>query len=67
MNSKSVKVANYVGWHRENDGRLSTCRYCRETIYFKVDYDGRWRPYESWTAGNCDEGEWILHRCSTPA
>ncbi len=29
----------------------------------KRDHDDSWRPYESWAAGNVDEGEWVIHEC----
>ena len=44
-------------------GRLKTCRTCGALIYLKCDWDGQWRPYESWVDGNVDEGEWIRHDC----
>ena len=44
-------------------GRLKTCRTCGALIYLKCDWDGQWRPYESWVDGNADEGEWIRHDC----
>jgi hypothetical protein len=67
-NRRSINAANYVGWHRSNSGYLTQCRYCGEWIYLKEDWwDGVWRPYESWHAGNCDENEWIRHQCSRSA
>jgi len=26
-------------------------------------FDGRWRPYRSWVAGDAERGEWELHDC----
>ena len=31
----------------------------------KLDHDDCWRPYESWAAGNVDEGEWEIHECGS--
>jgi hypothetical protein len=47
-----------------NDGYLKNCCNCGEPIYMKKDYNEQWRPYESWAAGKCDEGEWVPHSCS---
>lgn len=63
MRSRDRKVGNYVAWGRGSSGRLKECKYCGETIYMKQDRDGKWRPYESWQAGNADEGEFKLHNC----
>jgi len=52
--------------HGDN-GFLTSCRECRETIYMHFDLDDRWRAYESWVAGNAPEGEFILHRCRSAA
>ncbi len=47
----------------KSDGYLKTCGYCGCLIYMKADHDDRWRPYESWKDGACDEGEWVMHQC----
>lgn len=50
-------------------GFLCKCDYCHVQIYMKPDYPTYpfekvdWRPFESWVAGNCAEGEWIFHDC----
>jgi hypothetical protein len=46
-----------------DSGYLKGCNGCGRTIYMKEDSDGKWRPYESWIAGNCGEGEWVSHAC----
>jgi hypothetical protein len=58
-----------AGWgygsRTETGFYLKDCCYCGEKIVMlKSDYDGRWRPFESWVAGNCAEGEWVIHRCA---
>jgi hypothetical protein len=45
------------------DGYLKACRFCGDLIYMKPDNDARWRPYESWKDGACEEGEWVGHQC----
>ncbi|RMG02506.1 MAG: hypothetical protein D6741_03665 [Planctomycetota bacterium] len=45
------------------DGYLKRCEFCGQLIYLKQDWDGQWRPYESWVAGTVDEGEWKTHDC----
>lgn len=45
-------------------GYLKKCCDCGKSIYMKEDFDSRWRPYESWIDGACDEGEWIRHQCN---
>jgi DNA-binding transcriptional ArsR family regulator len=47
------------------EGHLKRCRDCGQTIYLHRDRYGQWRPYESWVAGNAEEGEFTLHRCPT--
>ena len=39
------------------------CNSCCQQIYLKLDSDLTWRPYESWVAGTCPKGEWVLHQC----
>jgi len=63
MQAKDVQVANHVDWRRAGAGYLKKCRYCPETIYMTVGWDGVWRPYESWAAHNVNENEWVLHHC----
>lgn len=67
MRMRALKVSNYIGYHRDTSGYLKPCYACGATIYIKQDFDGSWRPYESWAAGNVDENEWVRHRCSRPA
>ncbi len=63
MRDKEIKVGAYVAYPHESRGYLKRCSDCRDTIYLWRGFDGKWRPYESWVAGNASEGEWILHRC----
>ncbi len=64
MNSRNIKVANYVSWGHHNNGFLANCRYCGRTIYMHCDWRG-WRPFPSWEAGDVAPGQWELHRCSS--
>lgn len=63
MTSRQMKTANLISAHRDARGYLTRCRHCRSLIYIKQDYDGVWRPYESWVEGNVDENEWRRHDC----
>jgi hypothetical protein len=63
MTNKQLAQANFALDHCQADGYLKRCVSCGQPIYMKQDYDGRWRPYESWAAGNAEEGEWLLHEC----
>lgn len=63
MRNKDIKVGAYVAYRRDSNGYLKRCSNCGETIYLLQGFDGKWRPYESWVAGNAHEGQWILHRC----
>ena len=48
-----------------SNGYLKKCDHCSETIRMQRDqHDGKWRPFESWSAGNARDGEWILHSCA---
>lgn len=49
----------------EGRGYLKACRFCGERIYLLRCRDGAWRPFESWVAGNADQGEWSYHDCPT--
>ena len=64
MTNRHIKIANRQAWAHRSEGYLKRCRHCGSLIYVKRDYDGKWRPYESWAAGNVDENEWRLHDCS---
>jgi hypothetical protein len=46
------------------NGYLKKCVTCGRSIYLKYDYDGVWRPYESWWSGKVRDGEWALHDCA---
>lgn len=48
----------------ESSGFLRKCDRCGTMIYMKPDFDGRWKPYESWFDGAVQEGEWVRHMCS---
>lgn len=64
MKTHDIRVANYVGWHRDSGGYLKDCKYqCGHTIYMHRDWDGQWRPYKSWAAGDVREGVFELHDC----
>ncbi len=63
MTNREIKIVNRKAWVHGSRGYLRRCRSCANLIYLKRDYDGRWRPYESWAAGNVDEDEWQLHNC----
>jgi len=64
MNSKDRSVGNFISWGNSSSGFLRECIYCQATIYLKQDFDGRWRPYESWAEGKVEEGTWVLHTCN---
>lgn len=55
-------LSNATGVTRS--GYLKRCSSCGERIYMKQDYDGEWRPYESYIDGKVEPGEWFLHECS---
>ncbi len=63
MSSQEIKVGNFVGWVRDSTGYLKVCDRCGRLIYMKRDYDGTWRPYASWVAGDAQQNEWLLHDC----
>ena len=71
MNRSECKKLDWWRWGhgtgRATDtcrgGYLRRCRKCGAWIYMKNDYDGQWRPYESWFDGEVEEGEWRLHDC----
>jgi hypothetical protein len=65
LKNKNVKIANYIAWARESHGYLKTCYNCGSTIYLHYDNDGKWKPYESWQAGNAQHGQFILHDCAS--
>lgn len=52
-----------VATHSCAGGYLKRCRDCGQRIYVKCDYDGVWRPYESYIEGNVEPREWVLHDC----
>lgn len=72
MRNRDLKKADWSRWGHcsgtatvnSKSGYPRRCRYCRERIYMKCDYDGEWRPYESYIDGKVEEGEWRLHDCS---
>ncbi len=63
MRNNDTQVSSYLAYRHGSMGYLKRCSDCGETIYLWRGFDGKWRPYESWIAGNAPEGEWILHRC----
>ena len=65
LTNRTLKNSSRSGWGHDSHGRLTTCKYCRQTIYMHENENGRWRPFESWVAGACDEGDFILHDCRT--
>jgi hypothetical protein len=72
MRNRDLKKADWWRWGHGSgtatvtspSGYLKRCRYCGERIYVKRDYDGEWRPYESYIDGKVEEGEWTLHDCT---
>lgn len=63
LTNRELKRSDKSSWWRGSSGRLTACKYCRQTIYMHQDRDGRWRPFDSWVAGACDEGKFVLHDC----
>lgn len=66
MESKEIPVINLQTREEKNKRPtcyLKDCKYCREKICMIRDSSGIWRPYESWSFGNCSVGEFILHKC----
>lgn len=63
MRNRDIQVSNFVGDARGANGYLKDCRYCCRTIYMHCGRDNRWRPFESWQAGNAAIGEFVLHQC----
>ncbi len=72
MRNRDLKKADRMRWGHNSTtatetptrGYLKRCRSCGERIYVKPDYDGQWRPYESYLDGKVEEGEWRLHDCT---
>jgi hypothetical protein len=72
MRNRDLKKADWWRWGHSSgtatvvggSGYLKRCRDCGERIYIKRDYDGEWRPYESYIDGKVEEGEWRLHDCT---
>lgn len=72
MTNRELKKADWWRWGHSSgtavatsaSGYLKRCRCCGERIYVKRDYDGQWRPYESYVEGKVEEGEWKLHDCT---
>jgi len=72
MRNRDLKSADWLRWGHNSttatapaaSGYLKRCRYCGERIYVKRDYDGQWRPYESYIEGKVEEGQWTLHDCN---
>lgn len=44
-------------------GFITRCKYCHDPIYMHLGDDGRYRPFESWVAGNANDGQWAFHDC----
>lgn len=71
MRNRDLKKADWWRWGhssgtatvRSPNGYPKRCQDCGERIYVKHDYDGKWRPYESFIDGKVEEGEWRLHDC----
>jgi hypothetical protein len=72
MRNRDLKKADWWRWGhnvgskptRGGDGYPKRCKQCGERIYIKRDYDGQWRPYESYIDGKVEPGEWHLHDCT---
>lgn len=72
MRNRDLKKADWWRWGHSSGlatvvdagGHLKRCRDCGERIYIKRDYDGEWRPYESYIDGKDEKGEWRLHDCA---
>ena len=64
MTNRRIKIVTWHAWGHGRAGYLKRCRNCGSLIYLKRDYDDKWRPYESWAAGNVGENEWRRHDCS---
>ena len=71
MRNRDLKRADWMRWGhsdatatKSSMGYIRNCLYCNDRIYMKCDYDGVWRPYESWLhTESIEEGEWVLHEC----
>jgi len=71
MRNRDPKKEDWWRWGHSStatvtggSGYLKRCRDCGERIYVKRDWDGQWRPYESYIDGKVEEGEWRLHDCT---
>lgn len=74
MRNRDLKRADWMRWgHSSGNGTeastrdfyVKRCRYCGERIYMRRDYDGQWRPYESYLDGKVSQGERSrLHDCT---
>jgi hypothetical protein len=63
MNAPKRKIDNFIGWARQSDGYLKSCRDCGRIIYLHRDDDGIWRPYRSWNDGDVDQRTRRTHKC----
>ena len=71
MRNRDLKKADWLRWGHSlgntaitsPSGYLKRCKRCRERIYINSDWDGEWRPYESYLDGKVKPGEWRLHDC----
>lgn len=63
MLTREVKRTDWKQWGHSREGRVKRCRACGQPIYLKRDWDGIWRPYESWLGQQVDRGEWRRHNC----
>lgn len=64
MRSRDIKRSWLGSDSGSESGFLTPCRYCGDTIYMHLGADGRYRPFESWVAGNASDGQWAYHDCT---
>lgn len=64
MRSRDIKRSWLGSDSGSESGFLTPCKFCGDTIYMHLGADGRYRPFESWVAGNANDGQWAFHDCT---
>lgn len=64
MNQQAMKRSAFNAWGTGARGYVKKCRECGVAIYLHQGDDGKWRPFESWAAGNAEKGEFVPHHCA---
>jgi hypothetical protein len=62
LSSRQVRVANFVVGG-SGAGYLKKCSHCQRQIFMSQDRKGKWKPFNSWAAGDAAVGQWRPHIC----